>query len=84
MMWCSRDHKLSQSMTEKIDKVVLSRWFGLPIFFGIMYLMFMFTINVGSAFIDFFDILAGTIFVDGTRHLLENYNAPGLLTTITG
>ncbi len=77
-----REQKLSQSMTQKIDKVVLSRWFGLPIFFAVMYLMFMFTINVGSAFIDFFDILAGTIFVDGTRHLLENYDAPGLLTII--
>jgi len=26
-----------------------------------MYLMFMFTINIGGAFIDFFDILFGTI-----------------------
>jgi ferrous iron transport protein B len=32
-----------------------------------MYLMFMVTINVGGAFIDFFDILAGTLFVDGFR-----------------
>jgi ferrous iron transport protein B len=35
-----------------------------------MYLLFMFAINVGSAFIDFFDILFGTIFVDGLGHVL--------------
>ena len=30
-----------------------------------MYLMFLFTINVGGAFIDFFDGVAGALFVDG-------------------
>ncbi|CAM3854851.1 Fe(2+) transporter permease subunit FeoB [Parendozoicomonas haliclonae] len=77
-----RDQLVSQTMTHKIDKVVLSRVLGLPIFFGVMYLMFMFTINVGSAFIDFFDILSGTLFVDGTRYLMEGIGAPAFLTTL--
>ena len=38
--------------------------------------MFMFAINVGSAFIDFFDILAGALFVDGSRHLLAGLGMP--------
>ena len=78
----SRSQKVSKSMTEKIDSVVLSRVLGMPIFFGVMYLMFMFSINIGSAFIDFFDILFGTIFVDGTRHVLEAVGSPEALTTI--
>ena len=78
----SRSHKASKSVTEQIDSVVLSRIFGLPIFFGIMYLMFMFTINVGSAFIDFFEIFSGTLFVDGTRHILEGINAPAFIVTL--
>ena len=45
--------------------MVLNRVLGIPIFLAVMYLMFMFTINVGSAFIDFFDILFGTVLVDG-------------------
>ncbi len=77
-----RSQNVSQSMTAKIDSVVLSRAFGLPIFFGIMYLMFMFSINIGSAFIDFFDILFGTIFVDGLRHVMEGWGAPEFLTTM--
>ena len=57
--------------SDKIDQIVLNRWLGIPIFLGVMYLLFMFTINVGGAFIDFFDILFGTIFVDGLGRLLS-------------
>ena len=35
-----------------------------------MYLMFVFTINLGGAFIDFFDGVAGAFFVDGMAALL--------------
>ncbi|MDY7020383.1 MAG: Fe(2+) transporter permease subunit FeoB [Cyanobacteriota bacterium] len=69
----------STNLSDKIDQVVLNRWFGIPIFLGVMYLMFLFTINVGSAFIDFFDILAGAIFVDGLGQVLNNINVPGWL-----
>ena len=78
----SRKQSMSKSMTDKIDSVVLSRFFGLPIFFGVMYLMFLFAINAGNAFIDFFDILFGTIFVDGTRYVLEGIGAPEFLITM--
>ncbi len=40
----------SHHLTESIDRVVLNRVLGFPIFLGVMYLMFMFTINFGSAF----------------------------------
>ncbi|WP_461537596.1 Fe(2+) transporter permease subunit FeoB [Spongorhabdus nitratireducens] len=78
----SRSQSISKSVTQKIDSVVLSRVFGLPIFFGIMYLMFMFSINLGSAFIDFFDIFFGTVFVDGVRHVMESLGAPEFLITL--
>jgi ferrous iron transport protein B len=42
---------------------------GIPIFLVMMYLMFMFTINIGGAFIDFFDQFAGAVFVDGFAEL---------------
>jgi ferrous iron transport protein B len=68
----------SSSVSDAIDRWVLNPWLGTPIFLGIMYLMFMFTINVGGAFIDFFDIVAGTIFVDGVKALLGPLEAMGL------
>jgi len=44
--------------------------------------MFMFAIKVGSAFIDFFDILGGALFVDGVHHLLGLISAPDWLGAV--
>lgn len=74
-----RTNIVQQTVSDRIDQVVLSRWFGIPIFLIVMYLMFLVSINLGGAFIDFFDIGVGTIFVGGTAHLLQQINAPGWL-----
>jgi len=55
---------ISKTLTEKIDQLVLNKYLAFPIFLGVLYAMFMFSINFGSAFIDLFDGLAGVIFVD--------------------
>ncbi len=68
------------SITEKIDRFVTGRYLGIPIFLGIMYLMFWFAVTIGGAFIDFFDIAFGTIFVDGLAHLLGSVGAPEWVT----
>ena len=60
-----REGTTGVTMTDRIDRVVLNRWLGLPIFLAVMYVMFLFTQNFGGAFIDFFDILFGGIFVEG-------------------
>ena len=78
----TREGELSATTTDKIDHVVLNRWLGLPIFLVIMYVMFLFTQNFGSAFIDFFDILFGGIFVDGFGRLLESMGSPEWLRVI--
>ncbi|MCU0542413.1 MAG: Fe(2+) transporter permease subunit FeoB [Oscillatoriaceae cyanobacterium Prado104] len=69
--------EVKTSISDKIDKVVLNRFLGIPVFLAVMYVMFTISINVGGAFIDFFDIFFGTIFVDGFAKLLESINAPG-------
>jgi ferrous iron transport protein B len=74
-----RTHLVKQTVSDRIDQVVLSRWLGIPIFLVVMYLMFLVSINLGGAFIDFFDIGVGTILVDGTAHVLEQLRAPGWL-----
>ncbi len=74
--------RVSRTMSDKIDRIVLNRALGIPIFLAAMYLMFMFTINLGGAFIDFFDIFAGTIFVDGFGALLAAMGSPDWLNAI--
>lgn len=62
--------------SEKLDKIVINRFLGIPIFLGLMYLVFWFTQIVGGAFIDFFDIAGDTLFVSGTAELLGKFGAP--------
>ena len=73
---------LGRSVSEKIDSFVMHRFIGIPFFLFVMYLMFMFSINVGSAFIDFFDIAGGAIFVDGVVQLLSAISSPEWLINL--
>lgn len=74
--------RLEKTISDRIDKVVLSKLFGIPVFLAVMYLMFMFAINIGGAFIDFFDGVAGALFVDGFGHLLASINVPQWLVVL--
>lgn len=69
-------------LSDSLDNIVLHPVIGVPIFLGMMYLLFMFAINIGSAFIDFFDILSGTIFVSYPLHWLEPLGLPQWILTI--
>ena len=69
-------------LSEKIDKFVINRFLGIPIFLAVMYLVFWITQIVGGAFIDFFEILGDTFFVSGTRHLLLMAGAPQWLVAV--
>lgn len=74
--------QLGRTLTDRIDKLVLGRYLGVPFFLLVMYLMFMFTINIGGAFIDFFDGLGAALFVDGLGSLLSRFGAPDWLVVI--
>jgi ferrous iron transport protein B len=71
-----------RDLTDTIDKFVLNRYLGIPFFLTVMMMVFYLTMNVGSPFIDFFDKLMGTIFVDGFRYILEALALPAWLITL--
>jgi ferrous iron transport protein B len=73
--------ELRRTVTDLIDRVILNRALGIPLFFLIMYAVFFLTVGVGAPFIDFFDQFCGTVFVDGVRALLESLNMPAMLVT---
>ncbi len=81
---CRQQGELTVAQSEWLDRALLNRWVGIPFFLLVMYLMFMFAIKVGSAFIDFFDILGGALFVDGVHHLLGLAAAPRLAGSRAG
>lgn len=70
------------SLSERIDQWVLHRVFGIPVFLLMMYLMFNIAINLGAVFIDAFDMMAGTFFIDTVRYGLQAVAAPGWLTLV--
>lgn len=72
----------NSAVNEWLDKIALGRITGIPVFLLVMFLMFHVAINVGSSFIDFFEILAGAIFVDGFEQLLVSVNAPNWMVAI--
>lgn len=74
--------RAGRTLSDRIDRVVLSKALGIPLFLLAIYLMFMFTMNIGGAFIDFFDLAAQTIFVDGLAALLAALSAPDWLSTV--
>jgi len=74
--------EVSRGTSDKIDQIVLNRFLGIPIFLFVMYIMFMFTINIGSAFIDFFDQAFAAIFVDGFAAVLTAIELPEWLVVL--
>ncbi len=69
-------------VTRWIDKIILNRVLGIPIFLAVMYTMFLFAINIGGAFQDFFDQTSNTIFVDGFAQLLTHWHTPSWLVAV--
>jgi ferrous iron transport protein B len=72
----TRKSELGRNLSDKIDNVIMNRFLGIPIFFGVMYLMFTFTIKLGRAFKPFFNDLAQALFVDGMGHFLTLLDSP--------
>ncbi|WP_333874764.1 Fe(2+) transporter permease subunit FeoB [Methylobacter sp.] len=75
-------NEVSRHTTDKIDTIVLNRFLGIPIFLLVMYAMFMFTINIGSAFVDFFDQSVGALLVDALGLALTDLNWPQWLIVL--
>ena len=72
----------SQNFTNKVDSIVMNRFASIPVFLISMFITFWFAIGLGSVFIDFFDIMAGLIFVDIPTAALESMHAPEWLHVV--
>ncbi|MCK5736879.1 MAG: ferrous iron transport protein B, partial [Spirochaetaceae bacterium] len=79
---CTKKKKSSKAISERIDQVVLNKWLGVPAFLAVIFMMFWVVTRIGGAFIDFFDILFGSIFVEGFGFLLERIGSPQWLIVL--
>ena len=73
-----------QSPTERVDQVILNRWLGLPLFLMVMYALFWFSINVGGAFQDFFNITSDLLFVQTPLYFLQKLGTASWILAFVG
>jgi ferrous iron transport protein B len=69
-------------VSRTLDHALLNPWIGIPLFLMVMYLLFFFTIHVGGTFIDFFDIAARALLVDGLGHALASAGLPDWVVVV--
>lgn len=68
--------------SDKIDKILTNRLLGLPIFAGLMYLVFWFTFNIGNIFLDIIDGWFGAFGESAASALESSGVAPWLQSLI--
>ncbi len=79
----AKSKQKTYAVTEKIDKVVLNRFLGIPIFLFVMYVMFFFAINFGGVFQDFFDIGGNILFVQTPVLVLSGWLPDWMIAMIS-
>ncbi|MEL4015465.1 Fe(2+) transporter permease subunit FeoB [Dryocola clanedunensis] len=67
-------------MTAMMDKIILNRFLGLPIFLLVMYVMFLLAINIGGALQPIFDGGSAAIFIHGIQWIGATLHFPDWLT----
>ncbi len=76
----------AQRWSVDIDRVVTNRWLGIPIFFGLMYLVFSLVQNVATPYLDWVDRVFGGPLTAWVTALLGWMRAPNcwLISLATG
>lgn len=69
-------------VAEHLDRVILHRWLGIPIFLAIMYSIFFLSINLGGSLQPFFDRSSEALFIHGTQWLGHHLDLPDWLTLL--
>ena len=64
------------------DRLLLSNWTGVPIFLGVMYLVFWLTVRITQPLVDFIDAVLGAFLVHGLRAWLEQAACPSWIISV--
>ena len=72
----TRPEKRNIELTEKIDRIVLNRFLGIPIFVIAMWLLFKLTFDLSSPFSDWLDAMTGGPFKRWVTAIMNGIGAP--------
>ena len=70
------------TLTDRIDDIVTHKWFGLPVFFAVMYVVFRLVIDVSSPFLDWTDAVINGPIANGMRFLLNLLPLPAWIHSL--
>jgi ferrous iron transport protein B len=70
------------TLTDRVDDIVTHKWFGLPFFFAIMYVMFRLVIDVSAPFLDWTDAVINGPIAHWFSLLLDLVQAPAWIHSI--
>ena len=70
-------------MTEKIDRIVLNRFLGIPIFLAAMWMMFKLTFDLSTPFADWMDAMITGPFKRWAEAILGLIHAPAWTTSLS-
>lgn len=72
--------KSAATISDKIDRVVLSSFWGLPVFFGVMYLVFLLAVRASAPLMGWIEEGLGWLLVGQWGSVLKGWNFPGWLS----
>ena len=78
----SRTDLSKASKTDRIDQVLLNEWTGIPIFIGILFLVFKLTFDVSTPFIDWIDGFFNGFLGRWAELGLNAMGVPGIVTAL--
>lgn len=70
------------TLTDRIDDIVTHKWFGLPVFFAVMYVVFRLVIDVSSPFLDWTDAVINGPLANWIRFLLNLFPLPAWIHSL--
>lgn len=78
-----KSNDAKEQLTAKLDRILLHRFWGIPLFFTLMYGVFFLAIGVGGALQSGFDLLSQAICMQMPATLMTQWHAPAWLTQIS-
>lgn len=73
---------IRQRLTDTLDRIALHDWLGVPVFLGILYLVFVISFSGGNILLDFFDQASATLLINGVGHLLYSWGLPDSVVSL--
>ena len=70
------------TLTDRIDDIVTHKWFGLPVFFAVMYVVFRLVIDVSSPFLDWMDAVINGPIANWIRFILDLVPLPAWIHSL--